>query len=286
VAEERVLETEEGVRLLGLFSPQPKDQARGLILLLHGWLGSAYANYIMALGEDLYAQGYAIFRLNLRDHGQTYHLNPEIFRSDRLAEVVDAARQVAALTRDKPFHIIGASLGGNFALRLAWQYSQTPLSNMGHTIAINPAINPYLTTLALDRSPIYLTYFRRKWRKALRQKEILFPELYDFSEECAARTCLAMTEIFIRNHSPYPDARAYFDQYTVTLAMMAALRSPVTMLTSVDDPIVPVADFYQFQKVSPYLNLCIQDYGGHVGFIDIWPFRHWLNQTILSILES
>jgi predicted alpha/beta-fold hydrolase len=254
-------------------------------LLLHGWLGSAYANYIRALGEELYARGYAIFRLNLRDHGQTYHLNPEVFRSDRLDEVVDAARQVAGLVANKPFHLIGASLGGNFVLRLAWRFSQAPLSNLGHTIAINPAINPYLTTLALDRSPIYLTYFRRKWRKALRQKALLFPDLYDFSQECAARTCLAMTETFIRNHSPYPDARAYFDQYTVTPAMLAGLRSPVTMLTSADDPIVPVADFYPFQNVSPYLNLCIQDYGGHVGFIDIWPFRHWLNQTILSILN-
>jgi predicted alpha/beta-fold hydrolase len=254
--------------------------------MLHGWLGSAHANYIVALGEALYQQGYSIFRLNLRDHGETHHLNPGVFRSDLLDEVFDTVQQVACLEIDKPFHIFGASLGGNFALRLAWRHSQNPLPNLGHTITINPALNPYLTTLTLDRNPIYLTYFRRKWRRSLRRKETLFPDLYDFSAERAARTCLAMTETFIRNHSPYPDVSSYFDAYTITPEMMAALRSPVTMLTSIDDPVVPVADFYRFQKISPYLTTYIQNYGGHVGFIDIWPFRYWVKQMILSILEE
>ena len=97
---------------------------------------------------------------------------------------------------------------------------------------------------------------------------------------------MAMTEIFVRNHSPYPDAMAYFERYTVTTAMMAALRSPTTIITAADDPIVPVEDFHRLSGVSSYLQLHIQPYGGHVGFIELFPFQHWLCEAVQTILES
>jgi predicted alpha/beta-fold hydrolase len=283
---EMVLVVEAGVRLQGFYSPQPKGQARGIVLLLHGWLGCSKANYMFALGEHLFQQGYSIFRLNFRDHGNTYQLNPGVFRADLVDEVFSAAQQVANLEPAKPFHIMGVSLGGNFALRLAWRHTITPLLNFQHTIAVNPPLNPYHTTLNLDHNLIYLTYFRQKWRRMLRQKAATFPGLYNFSEELAAKTCMAMTEAFVRRYSPYPDGLSYLNSYLITPAMMAALQTPVTILTAADDPVVPVADFEPFHQVSPHLRLSIQPYGGHVGFINIFPFRHWLTEVTSAILEN
>ena len=97
---------------------------------------------------------------------------------------------------------------------------------------------------------------------------------------------MAMTETFIRRHSPYPDAKAYFDHYTITPEMMADLNNPITIITAVDDPVVPVADFYPFRDLTPHLRVHIQPYGGHVGFVDILPFRLWSCEATLSILES
>ncbi len=289
-AQEMILDAGRGVRLQGYYSPQPEGSSRGVVLLLHGWLGSVNANYVVTIGDYLYRRGYAIFRLNLRDHGDTHQLNPAPFRGDLLEEVFTATRQVAQLEVDQPLHLIGASLGGNFALRLAWRHSQNPLPNLQQTVAICPVLNPYHTTLQLDRGYwLYLAYFRRKWRRSLRQKQALFPHLYDFSAEIAASTCLEMTEIFVRNHSPYPDALTYFRHYTITPEMMAALRSPTTMLPTVDDPIVPITDFRPFaglESTTPQLRVRVQPYGGHVGFIDILPSRPWLGEAALTILES
>lgn len=283
-----ILETEAGVRLAGVYSPQPAGkQPRGLVLLLHGWLGSAQSGYVVAMGDHLYRQGYAVFRLNLRDHGDTHALNFGVFRSDMLDEVVAATRQVAALAPAQPLHLIGASLGGNFALRLAWQFNQTPLPNLQHTIAISPAIDPLQTTLSLDNGPwVYLAYFRRKWRRTLQKKQALFPQLYDFSEALAAPTCMGMTEAFMRRYSPYPDARAYFAQYTITPAMLAAMRTPVTLITAADDPIVPVHNFKPFAGINGAVRLYIQPYGGHVGFVDVLPWRYWLCAAVSTILAG
>ena len=205
VAQEVILDAGEGVRLQGYYSRQSKGNARGLILVLHGWLGSVNASYVLTIGEYLYRQGYSIFRLNLRDHGDTHHLNPGPFRGDLLDEVFAATQRIAKLEINQPLHIIGASLGGNFALRLAWQSSQVPIPNLGHTI---------------------------------------------------------------------------------TTEMMAVLRTSTTIITAADDPIVPIGDFFQFYDLTPYLKIQVQPYGGHVGFIDFFPFQQWVCKAALAILES
>jgi predicted alpha/beta-fold hydrolase len=286
-AREMILDTGEEVRLQGYYSPQAEGPSKGVVLLLHGWLGSANSNYVVAIGEHLYRRGYSIFRLNLRDHGNTHHLNPDIFRSDRLDEVFVATQRIAQLESDRPLHIIGHSLGGNFALRLAWRHSQTPLPNLGHTITFCPVLDPYHTTLSMDNgSFVYLAYFRRKWRRGLRKKQAAFPARYDFSAEIAAPTCLAMTETFVRRYSPYPDARAYFDTYTITPEMLANTQTPITIVTAADDPVVPVSDFHAFCGLTPNLQVHIQPHGGHVGFIDIFPFRLWVCEATHTILEN
>lgn len=283
-AQELILELPAGVRLQGFYSPHPA--AKGLVLLLHGWLGQANSSYNIAIGEYLYRRGYSIFRLNMRDHGQTHHLNEGIFRGDLLDEVFAAAAQVSRLESERPFFIIGSSLGGNFALRLAWRHSQSPLPNLAHTLAINPPLDPYTTTLRLDSGPaFYLAYFRRKWRKAFRHKQAAFPQLYDFSQAIAASTCMAMTEAFIP-FTPYPTALAYLHSYALTPAMLTCLHTPVTIITASDDPIVPVSDFAGVAELSPWLKLSIQTYGGHVGFIDLFPFRRWIGQAALAVLEG
>jgi hypothetical protein len=285
-ARELVLEVEGGVRLQGFYSPQPGGNSKGLVLLIHGWLGQANASYNIAIGEFLYQHGYSVFRLNLRDHGETHHLNPGIFRGDLLDETFAAARQIAGLEPDRPFYIIGSSLGGNFAARLAWRHGNTPLPNLVHTLAINPPLDPYHTTEQIDRAPaFYLAYFRRKWRRSFSRKQAVWPHLYNFSQVLAARTCMAMTEAFIP-YTPYPDARAYLASYALTPAMLAGLQTPLTIITAADDPIVPVSDFLPFRSLTPYLQIHIQPYGGHVGFIDLFPFRRWIGQAALSVLES
>jgi predicted alpha/beta-fold hydrolase len=280
------VEGKDGTRLQGFYSQQRQGRVKGLVLLLHGWLGCSEASYVSVLGEYLYRQGYNIFRLNLRDHGETHHLNSGIFRSDQIDEVFSASQQIVRLAKDQPFYIVGFSLGGNFALRLAWLHSQIPLANLHHTVAICPAVNPCHTTQSLDKQRLYLSYFRRRWRRVFAVKQRLFPELYDFSKELAAPTCMAMTEAFIKQCSPYETAQAYFDAYEITPKMMRSLTSPVTMLAAVDDPVVPAEDFAPFYGLSPQLQVSMQPYGGHVGFIDILPFRYWVTEFVHTLFEE
>ena len=109
----------EGVRLQGLHSVVPGVPARGLVLLLHGWEGSSDSSYMTLGAARLLQRGFEVFRLNFRDHGDSHHLNPDLFHSNLIDEVVHAAVDVCRLFPARPLLAGGWSLGGNFALRLA-----------------------------------------------------------------------------------------------------------------------------------------------------------------------
>ncbi|RBF42040.1 alpha/beta hydrolase, partial [Xanthomonas oryzae pv. oryzae] len=99
--------------------PRGDAPPRGTVLLLHGWEGSADSNYMCLTAARVLGLGYQVFRLNFRDHGGTHHLNVDLFHSDRIDEVVNAAGDLWRRFPAPQLLAAGYSLGGNFALRLA-----------------------------------------------------------------------------------------------------------------------------------------------------------------------
>ena len=89
-----ILECGDGVRLQGFYSACGETATASgnsaLAVLIHGWEGSANSLYVLSAAAYLHARGVEVFRLNLRDHGDTHHLNEDIFHSCRIAVARDA----------------------------------------------------------------------------------------------------------------------------------------------------------------------------------------------------
>ena len=79
IAQDRIMDCEDGVRLKGSYSPHPENKA--LVIFLHGWEGSQDSTYVVACGRHMYHQGASVFRLNYRDHGDSHDLNEGLFYS-------------------------------------------------------------------------------------------------------------------------------------------------------------------------------------------------------------
>jgi hypothetical protein len=197
-----VFEVAGGIKLYGLYSAQ--KNARGIVILLHGWEGSSGSTYIKHTGRYLYENGYAVFRLNYRDHGDSHHLNEGLFYAALLDEVYDGIRQAAMLEPGLPAFIIGFSLGGNFALRTAVRNTVEPILNLKHVVSVSPGLMPFISTDAIDKDWLLRKYFLRKWRKSLRKKERLFPEIYDFKDIMKIKKCIDLTDALLKNFSDYP----------------------------------------------------------------------------------
>lgn len=272
------------VRLLGYYTAHKASAPRrGLVMTLHGWEGCSHSSYNLVVGSALVAAGYDVLRLNLRDHGPSHSLNRGIFYVTLLGEVLAATRQVAALAGDDPFYILGASLGGNFALRMALAHTAQPIPQLSGVIAINPVLNPSRSSDLLDSHAWTRLYFRRRWLASLAAKQRLFPGSYDFAPVEKIPSIRAMTEWMLQHYSAYTDVERYFADYAVPPARLKALAVPVTIVTAADDPIIPVDDFYDLPD-HPLLSVHVLPTGGHVGYTDLFPLRHFLAPMTLEIL--
>src|SRR5690606_34505440 len=179
---ELILDGGNGVRLQGWHSRVPGVVPRGMALLLHGWEGSAESGYMRMTAARLLACGFEVFRLNFRDHGDTHHLNEDLFHSNRLDEVVHAAADMVARLGVRDLVVAGYSLGGNHALRLGLRAALAGLP-LRHIAAVCPLVDPSRTMEHMERAPqFYDWYFRRKWRSSLLRKRELFPERFGYDD--------------------------------------------------------------------------------------------------------
>lgn len=288
-AQHHIIDAGDGIRLSGYYSPIKGKPSKGLCILLHGWEGSSDSTYVLSCGRYLYANDYAVFRLNYRDHGNSHHLNQGLFYATRLEEVFQAVRQAARFSNNTPVFLAGFSLGGNFALRIAKRMRDNSISPLKQIISISPVLDPDKATDRIDSNPFLLAYFMKKWKKSLACKQRLFPGQYDFSDILQRKSIRDMTDLLLSRYSDYPDTETYFKSYGVYDHDIADIQVPTTIITAADDPVIPIEDFHHL-KTSPCADLVIHKRGGHNGFVDsvfgpAWYDRFMLN-TFLRIHEN
>ena len=280
-AREVILNPVGDVCLQGFYSAQPNESAKGVVMLLHGWEGSVDSTYMLHTGRVIFEHGYSVFRLNFRDHGDTHHLNSGLFYAVLLDEVFGAVQEVVHYAPKLPLNLVGFSMGGNFALRIARGCLDHPIPNLNRVISISPALDPEKSTLAIDAYPLLRRYFHRKWSRSLLKKQTLHPDLYNFNETLKLRTIMGMTEDLIKHYSAYANASDYFRGYTITGEALARLTVPVSIVTAQDDPIIPVENFYDL-KLSSTTELIIHPHGGHNGFLQSLMGMAWYEKKLIE----
>lgn len=265
--QEMMLDGGDGVRLQAWHSRPPGAPPKALALLLHGWEGSAESSYMRMTTARLLEQGFDVVRLNFRDHGNTHHLNPGIFHSCRIGEVVNAAADVAQRFAGLPMVAAGYSLGGNFVLRLALHAPAAGVPLL-HVASVCPVLDPAITMDSIQRGPVmYDWYFRRKWTGSLRRKRALFPELADCDDSVLKLDIRALTGWLVDRHTDFGSLQEYFDGYSIAGSKLAALQVPADILMAADDPVIPFTTFDHWQLPAD-AHLEIARWGGHCGFIE------------------
>ncbi|MEV8521172.1 alpha/beta fold hydrolase [Dyella marensis] len=267
-AEETMVDGGDGVRLTGAYTAQKTlPQARGLAVLFHGWEGSVDSTYVLQTGSRLLAEGWDVFRLNFRDHGDSHPLNEALFHSCRIDEVVHALGDIARRWPSRKLVLAGFSLGGNFALRAALRAPEAGVP-LDYALAVCPIVDPGEGLFSLEESApwFYRAYFLRKWRRSLRAKQAAFPHRQYFELDELKQNLRGLTESLVLRHTDFGSLQAYLDGYSVAGAALERMQIPATILTARDDPVIPVDAFEKLQ-LPPCVELDIAPHGGHCGFI-------------------
>ena len=276
------LQAEDGTRLLAEYDRAPAG-GDALVVLLHGWEGSSQSSYCVTTAAYLNARGCDVLRVNLRDHGDSHHLNRELFNSTRSPEVASALQGFVSGQSQSKRYIVGFSLGGSFALRIAAD-SATELG-LDACVAVSPPIDPERVMHALNTGFFaYERYFYRLWRGSLARKFELFPDLDDPAKLDQARSLDDLNRLFIPGHTVYERIEDYFAAYSLVGSRLAGLAIPAYLIAARDDPIIPISDL---ERIDPIDNLHIEthNHGGHCGFLQNLAGHSWAEQRIAELLQ-
>lgn len=261
----------------------PAAEPRGLVIVLHGWEGCAESSYVLSAGRRLNEQGYIVARLNFRDHGGTHALNEGLFHSCRIDEVVEAVSLLQTSQPNVPTHVLGFSLGGNFALRVAKRAGPADI-RLRSVVAVCPVLSPVSTMRALEEGLwVYRDYFLRRWRRSLLAKAQAFPHLYSFGDLRRFRTLTETTDFFVREYTDFGTLDRYLNGYSIIGDALADLEVQSLLIATRDDPVIPIDDLHHLAR-SPALRITVLPHGGHCGLLRDYGLRSWLVSRLVGLL--
>lgn len=276
----------DGIRLTGFHNQATKTRSDKLAILIHGWEGSHNSTYMQSMAMMLLENGIDVFRLNLRDHGDTHHLNEGVFNSTLIDEVMAAVEDLQVKLPYQQTHLIGFSLGGNFGLRLA-ALAHDHNIELASVAAFCPAIHAAQSNVVLNQAGnwVYGQYFVKKWKRSLRKKLEHWPE-YSFGPELdKMKTLDEMNTAFIPKYTAFKDIDAYFDAYAISGSMLEKTIAPCFLHFAKDDMIIPVEGVNDLAP-NPDVHVTVTEYGGHCGYITNWKGDCWQDQRVLEIIKS
>jgi predicted alpha/beta-fold hydrolase len=126
-------------------------------------------------------------------------------------------------------------------------------------------------------------------KRRIRRKAQLRPGAFDLSKLKQIRTVREFDEVYTAPHFGFLNAEDYYHRASA-MRVIDRVRVPALVITSEDDPFVPVAPFRD-PKVTenPFITLHVCEHGGHCGFVAASRADddgYWAEQAIVNFVEA
>lgn len=237
----------------------PQD-ARSLVLLVHGLGGSASSDYLLRAAGAAYRAGVASLRVSLRgadgNGDDLYHAGLD----------GDVARVLAdpSLGRFSRIGVLGFSLGGHVALRAAT--SETLDRRVIRVAAVCSPLDLAAAQRGIDRpaAAIYRFYILRRLRTLHAKVRSRHPNLPgDPSKVDAARTLRDFDAAAVVPRFGFADVDDYYARASVG-PRLDRLRVPALLVAVREDPMVRRDSIEPWTASVPHLDVRWLERGGHV----------------------
>ena len=282
--ETRLFDTEPGVRVVAHCHWRHQANLKGTILIAHGLEGSSQSPYVLRMASRALDAGFQVVRLNIRNCGGTEHLGPTLYHSGLTTDL----RAVAEQLTDGPLFIVGFSMGGNMALKLAGEWGNASPSHVKAICAVSPPIDlaECALRIAERRNRIYETRFLKRLRQTLTRKKRLMSVSYTLEAFESIRTLIDFDNAYTAPAFGYRDAFDYY-AHASSNRFLHNIQVPALVVHAQDDPFIPfkVFDHPAFRE-NPHLQLLAPRFGGHVAFLSRQQPRFWAEEQALRFCEG
>jgi predicted alpha/beta-fold hydrolase len=279
---------EPGVRLAARFAAQPAARpiagSGDAVILVHGLFGSLNEYLFRDLAAALRHAGFAVLGLEMRGHGRTEEMRPDVpmmFGLVEPADILAAADWLRAAQGARRIGAVGFSIGGFQCLlaacRDAAERDGTGLRLNGGVVAVSPVVDLAAAIELLSGDPgffdnpaVYTMQTRTHKRMALYRAPTpsrRLDELIPFEIRRSTRPELFPDrERFFRDVLPTIDFRG--PGWARGVRKMESLRCPVLLLHGVNDPVTHAGAVAELaaRVRNPNVGVLILPDGGHIGF--------------------
>jgi predicted alpha/beta-fold hydrolase len=241
-----------------------EGQPRAWVLLVHGLGGSSGRQGVRRLALALLAEGFGVWRLNLRGAGAGRSLATGTYaascNSDLLPVLAAAGQRAGA---ERPVLAVGLSLGGTVLLNALLEQPD----GLDALACVSSPLDLAACSAQIDapRNRLYQQVLLRGLvRQTLADREVL-------PSGAALRALRSIRQFDTVVTAPrwgYPTVEHYYHQASPLPALISgALLPPTLLLHALDDPWVPAAAVVRLQGEAPAgLEVCVPTHGGHNGF--------------------
>lgn len=238
------------------------------LIALHGLESSTQAHYMKGLADKAYGLGFNVVLLNQRNCGGTEHLSKGLYHSGLSADPAAVIQELIDLDGLQSLNVVGYSLGGNIALKLAGDYALKAPPEVRAVCAVSPTMNLACCVEALEqpKNIIYQWRFVRNLKRRMRRKAKALPRQYNLHSLSSVRSVRDFDEAFTAPHNGFRDADDYYYQAS-SLRSVNKIKLPTLIISSDDDPFVPSYQFHDSSIIeNPFITVTITRGGGHCGF--------------------
>jgi len=284
--EARLYRTEPEVQVL-VHSQRPPGTPLGQVVLVHGLEGSSQSGYMKSMAQAVLAAGFAAHRVNMRSCGGTEALCPTTYHSGLTSDVLFVLRQLAR-QGPAPVFLVGYSLGGNVALKLAGELGEEAPALLAGICAVSTPIDLAGCARCLEApvNRIYEQRFLRKLKRRIRVKHRYLPERYPLDGLDGLKSIREFDERFTAPGFGFRNAAHYYETQSAS-RFLSRIRIPVLLLQARDDPVIPFEVFEEpALRENPHLELLAVEHGGHLGFLSRRRPRFWADWVIIEWIRE
>jgi uncharacterized protein len=278
--ESRMVRTDEDTQVL-VQTQRPAGTPVGELVLLHGLEGSGEAGYIVSMAWDALQAGFIVHRFHMRTCGGTESLCKTLYHAGLTSDLRRFLELLRREGSDGPVFLIGFSLGGNVALKLAGELGETEL--IAGVVAVSTPIDLAMGVRRIAQADNRL--YERRFLSRMRER-LLATGRYERAELEAARSIYEIDDRITAPLFGFKGADHYYETQS-SLKFFDRIRVPTLLIQAKDDTFIPFGMFEQpAVAANSFIKLIATEHGGHLGFLARRAPRFWVDETVLEFLTS